>query len=92
VLEDSLQVFCNDFETFWADIADVGDRISFLPALDRQIESRIYVEMENTVLRTNMVFVVSTGRACMDLNWTMSPKTVRSVVSCIVRMNGEVVG
>jgi hypothetical protein len=92
VLDDRLQVFCKDLETFWADIAAVGNRATCRPTLNRQIKSAIYVEKETTNLRTNMVVVVSTGSACVVLNWIMSHKAVRRALSCIVTMNGEVVG
>ena len=76
MLDDRLQVFCKDFETFWADVAVVGNRVTCGPTLNRQIESAIYVEKETTSLRTNMVVVVSTGSSCVVLNWIMSHKAV----------------
>src|SRR5438105_1421325 len=75
-LNERLQVFCKDFETFWADTAVVGNRIACRPTLNRQIESAIYVEKESTSLRTNMFVVVSTGSACVSLNWIMSHKAM----------------
>ena len=92
MLNDSLQVFCKDFETFWADIAVVGNRITCRATLNRKIESAIYVEKESTSQRTNMVVVVSIGSACVVLNWIMSHKAMRRALSCVVTMNGEVVG
>lgn len=89
MLDDRLQVFCKDFETFWAEIAAVGNRTTCRPTLNRQIESAIiYVGKKTTNLRTNMVVVVSTGSACVVLNWIMSHRVVRGALSCIVTMNG----
>jgi hypothetical protein len=91
VPDDPLQVFCNDFEAFWADIADVGDRITCWSTLNRQIESAISVEKETTGLRANMAVVVSAESACVVLKWIMSHRAARRALSCIVAMNGEVV-
>ena len=55
----------------------VGNRTTCWPTLNRQIESAIYVEKETTSLRANMAVVVSTGSACVVLNWVMSYKAVR---------------
>jgi hypothetical protein len=39
-----------------------------------------------------MVVVVSAESACVVLKWIMSHRAVRRALTCIVAMNGEVVG